>query len=95
METKLIFKRKIYSQILEWKNSPIQNSALLIEGARRIGKSTIVELFAKNEFPGNYLIVDFRKESDDVKALFNDVKDLDAFFRKFFYLKIKFLKKVG
>lgn len=95
MEIKHLFKRKIYQQILEWKNSPVQNAALLIEGARRIGKSTIVEAFAKNEFPGNYLIVDFRKESDDVKNLFNDVKDLNNFFRLFFLSQGKLLKEGG
>ena len=95
MEEKIVFKRKIYNQILEWKNSPIHNSALLIEGARRIGKSTIVEEFAKNEFPGNYLIVDFRKESDSVKDLFKDVKDLDNFYRKFFLSQNKVLKEGG
>lgn len=95
METKQIFKRKIYDQILEWKNSPVRNSALLIEGARRIGKSTVVEEFAKNEFPGNYLIVDFRKESDDVKALFNNIKDLNNFFRQFFLSQNKVLKEGG
>ncbi len=93
METKQIFKRKIYDQILEWKNSPVRNSALLIEGAR--GKSTVVEEFAKNEFPGNYLIVDFRKESDDVKALFNNIKDLNNFFRQFFLSQNKVLKEGG
>jgi len=95
MEDNLIFKRKIYSDILKWKNSQIQNSALLIEGARRIGKSTIVEEFAKNEFPNNYLIVDFRKESDDLKSLFNDVKDLNNFFRQFFLLQDKVLNEGG
>lgn len=95
MEMKHIFKRKIYNQILEWKNSPIQNSALLIEGARRIGKSTIVEEFAKNEFHGNYLIVDFRKESDEIKSLFNNVKDLNNFFRQFFLSQGKVLKEGG
>lgn len=89
MESKRLFKRKISEQILEWKRSPIQNSALLIEGARRIGKSTIGEEFAKNVFPGNYLIVDFRKESDDVKSLFNNLEDLNAFFRQFFSCRIK------
>ena len=77
---------------MEWKNSPIHNSALLIEGARRIGKSTIVEEFAKNEFPNNYIIVDFRKETNDVKSLFNNVKDLNDFFRKFFLSQNKVLK---
>ena len=95
MENKRIFKRKIYDRILEWKNSPIQNSALLIEGARRIGKSTIVEAFANNEFPGNYIIVDFRKESDDFKSLFNNIKNLDAFYRKFFLAQGKVLAEGG
>ena len=95
MQEKKLFKRKIYKQILEWKNSPIHNSALLIEGARRIGKSTIVEEFAKNEFPNNYIIVDFRKETNDVKSLFNNVKDLNDFFRKFFLSQNKVLKEGG
>lgn len=95
MEEKVVFKRKIYNQILEWKNSPIHNSALLIEGARRIGKSTIVEEFAKNEFKDNYIMVDFRKESKDVKDLFNNVKDLNDFFRKFFLSQNKVLKDGG
>ena len=95
MYIRKVFKRKIYNQILEWKNSPIQNSALLIEGARRIGKSTIVEEFARNEFPGNYIIVDFRKESDDFKTLFNNIKDLDNFYRQFFLSQNKVLKEGG
>jgi len=45
----MVYKRKICNQLLEWKNSKVNNSAILIEGARRIGKSTIVEEFAKNE----------------------------------------------
>ena len=95
MEEKTVFKRKIYNQILEWKNSPIHNSALLIEGARRIGKSTIVEEFAKNEFANNYIMIDFRKESDEVKSLFNNIKDLNDFFRKFFLSQNKVLKEGG
>ena len=46
----MLFKRKTYSKLLEWKNASEGNSALLIEGARRIGKSTVVEAFAKNEY---------------------------------------------
>lgn len=87
----MIFKRKIYDVMLEWKNSPIQNSALLIEGARRIGKSTIAEEFAKNEFD-DYLLIDFRKESQEVKELFNNTKDMNAFFRNFFLSQGKALK---
>lgn len=95
MKEKNIFKRKIYNKILEWKESPVHNSALLIEGARRIGKSTIVEEFAKNEFPNNYIIVDFRKEPEELKNLFNDVRNLDSFFQKFFLFKNKVLKEGG
>ena len=95
MNKEKVFKRKVYNQILEWKNSPIHNSALLIEGARRVGKSTIVEEFARNEFKNNYIIVDFRKETDEVKELFNNVKDLNAFFRQFFLLQNKVLKDGG
>ena len=78
-----------------WLDSPVHNSALLIEGARRVGKSTIVEEFAKNRFPGNYLIVDFRKEPEDVRRLFDSVKDLDDFFRKFFLSQNRVLKEGG
>ena len=45
----MIYKRKVYNELLAWKNSKVNNSALLIEGARRIGKSTIVDEFAKSE----------------------------------------------
>ena len=95
METKKVFKRKIYTKMLEWKNSPIHNSALLIEGARRIGKSTIVEEFAEKEFPNNYIIVDFRKELEEVKELFNDVRNLNSFFQKFFLFKNHVLREGG
>lgn len=53
-----MFKRKIYSKILNWKNSRQGDSALLIEGARRVGKSTVVEEFAKNEYK-SYILIDF------------------------------------
>lgn len=95
MGNEIIFKRKIYDKILEWKNSPLHNSALLIEGARRIGKSTIVEKFAKDEFGDNYIMIDFRKEGDDVKKLFNDIKNLDAFFSMLFLSQNKVLKEGG
>lgn len=54
----MVFKRKIYQQLLDWKKEPNKNSALLIEGARRIGKTTIVKEFGKNEY-SNYLYIDF------------------------------------
>lgn len=74
-----IFKRKIYTDILKWKNENEGKTALLIEGARRIGKSTIVEEFARKEY-NSYIIIDFNKVSNDIKSLFNDLTDLDFLF---------------
>ena len=85
----MVFKRKIYDRLLEWKELSNGQSALLIEGARRIGKSTIVETFAKNEYE-DYLILDFAKEDKDIKQNFeNNIGDLDTFFRNLFLLKGK------
>lgn len=76
-----IFKRKIYEELLNWKKESNGKSALLIEGARRVGKSTIVEYFAKNEYK-SYILVDFDKEGDSIKDLFKDgFRDLDSLFR--------------
>ena len=85
------FKRKIYEKLLEWKNSSVKNSALLIEGARRVGKSTIVEEFAKSEYE-DYIMIDFMYETDEMKNLFKDLKNLDLFFSNFFLLAGKTLK---
>ena len=74
-----IFQRKIYSQILQWKQDNAGKSALLIEGARRVGKSTIVEAFAKREYK-SYILIDFNKASARIKALFDDLMDLDYIF---------------
>lgn len=71
---KTIFKRKIYSSLLEWKNNDSDKTALLIEGVRRVGKSTVVEQFAKNEFR-SYLLIDFMKASNTVKELFSNHSD--------------------
>lgn len=76
---KRVFKRKIYDKLLRWKQESGGESALMIQGARRIGKSTIVEEFAKNEY-SSYLLIDFNKVSDVVKSLFNDLMDLDFIF---------------
>lgn len=76
----MILKRKIYSQLLDWKNTTHGTKALLIEGARRIGKSTIVEEFAKNEYK-SYVIIDFNDVSSIVTQAFeNYLNDLDTFF---------------
>ena len=74
-----VFKRKIYERILKWKQDSNGKSALMIQGARRIGKSTIVEEFAKNEY-SSHLIIDFNKASTTVKSLFDDLMDLDFIF---------------
>ena len=56
MSTETVFRRKIYQDMLKWKKERDGETALLIEGARRIGKSTIVEEFAKNEYDSYILI---------------------------------------
>ena len=61
----MVFKRKIYDKLLEWKALSAGTSAVLLEGARRIGKSTIVEEFAKQEYD-DYMILDFAKENNIV-----------------------------
>lgn len=75
----IIFKRKIYDRILQWKRENNGKSALLIEGPRRVGKSTIVREFAKKEYK-SYIFIDFNKASEDVKRLFDDLMDLDRIF---------------
>ena len=73
-------KRKIYDRLLEWKNNRQGEVALLIEGARRIGKSYIVEQFARNEYE-SYILIDFNKVEPRVKRWFSDyMEDLDTFF---------------
>jgi len=76
---KSVFTRKIYREILEWKENRSDKYALLIKGARRVGKSTIVEEFAKKEFK-SYIMIDFAHVSKDIKDLFEDTYDLDFFF---------------
>ena len=76
---KTVFERKIYREILEWKENRSDKYALLIKGARRIGKSTIVEEFAKKEFK-TYIKIDFASTSKEIKDLFDDTYDLDYFF---------------
>ncbi|WMD16933.1 AAA family ATPase [Anaerostipes hadrus] len=74
-----MFKRKIYSKMQEWKRDSDGKTALLIEGARRIGKSTVVEEFAKNEYE-SYILIDFARASKETKELFEDVSDLNFLF---------------
>ncbi len=75
-------RRKIYEQLLRWKTESAPETALLIEGARRVGKSWIVEEFAKREYR-SFVLIDFNKVSKAVIDVFkNDLEDLDVFFRK-------------
>ena len=74
-----IFKRKIYERILRWKKESDGRTALLIKGARRIGKSTIAEEFARAEYE-SYIIIDFSIADDAVKELFSHISDLNYFF---------------
>lgn len=74
-----IFKRKIYDKIVEWKRERNGSTALLIKGARRVGKSTIVREFAKREYK-SYIAIDFAKASAAVKGLFDDLDNLDFIF---------------
>lgn len=76
----MIFKRKIYSKFLAWKEESQGQKALLVEGARRIGKSTVVEEFAKNEYK-SYILIDFVRTPDAVKEYFYlHLNDLDTFY---------------
>ncbi|MBQ4630703.1 MAG: ATP-binding protein [Clostridia bacterium] len=74
-----MFKRKIYDKLLEWKRESDGHTALLVEGARRIGKSTVVEEFGKNEYE-SYILIDFAFAPQSVKDLFLDMSDLNYFF---------------
>lgn len=74
-----MFKRKIYDQLLRWKSTSNGKTAVLIEGPRRVGKSTVVEEFAKNEYE-SYIIVDFYRASSATKQLFDDLSDLNYIF---------------
>lgn len=74
-----IFKRKIYNRLLDWKREEKGRTALLIEGARRIGKSTIAREFGKNEYE-SYILIDFSNASSKARSPFDDISDLDALF---------------
>lgn len=75
----MIFQRKLYDKMLEWKKEFDGKTALLIKGARRVGKSTLVEEFAKNEYE-SYILIDFSIASKEVHALFEDLSDLNYIF---------------
>lgn len=75
----MIFKRKLYDDMLRWKQERQGSTALLIKGARRVGKSTLVEDFAKREYK-SYVLIDFSHVSTQLNSLFEDISNLDFFF---------------
>lgn len=74
-----IFKRKAYDKLLQWKQQSNGHSALLVEGARRVGKSTLVEQFAKHEYR-SHLLIDFNNVPQEVMHWFEELEDLDYLF---------------
>lgn len=84
----IYFRRKMYATMLKWKTERNGDTALLIQGARRIGKSTIAEEFAKHEYK-SYIMIDFSKVSKEVSELFNDLSDLD-----YLFLRLQFIYQV-
>lgn len=75
----MYFKRKTYDKLLEWKNLYSDKYAVLLEGARRVGKSTIAENFAKNEYK-SYILIDFSKTTSNILECFDDIGNLNIFF---------------
>ena len=74
-----MFRRKAYDKMLKWKNEFAGSYACLLEGARRVGKSTIAEEFAKNEYD-SYLKIDFANVTPEILSVFDDISKLDLFF---------------
>lgn len=92
-EETIIFKRKAYNRMLQWKKERAGATALLIQGARRIGKSTLAEEFAKNEYK-SHLLIDFSVAPAEVFDLFNDISDLNyIFFRLQLIYKIQLYER--
>lgn len=85
----MAIQRKFYEKMLNWKKTG-GKTALLIEGARRIGKSTLAETFAQNEYD-DYILLDFSEEDDSVLENFKHIGNLDRFFQNLFLLKGKTL----
>ena len=75
----MYFKRKAYKKLLEWKKNYSSEYAVMLEGARRVGKSTIAETFAKNEYK-SHILIDFSKAAANITECFNDIGNPDVFF---------------
>ena len=76
---KTIFKRKIYNSLLDWKKKWDGAYSVLIQGARRVGKSTIAEQFAQNEYK-SYIKIDFAHITREMLSIFDDINNLPMFF---------------
>lgn len=89
----IYFKRKLYAKMLQWKNERDGATALLIQGARRIGKSTLVEEFARNEYD-SYLLIDFSVAPTEIHDLFKDISDLNyLFFRLQLHYNVQLIER--
>lgn len=77
----MIFKRKIYDEMQKWKQEQNGKTALLLKGARRVGKTTIVKDFASKEYQ-SFILIDFAKTSADIRNLFDDMSNPDDFFSR-------------
>jgi predicted AAA+ superfamily ATPase len=77
----MVFKRKIYEKLLQWKREDDGTTAILIKGARRVGKSTIAKEFAEKEYE-THILIDFAECADEVRDLFNDVSNPDFIFMR-------------
>ena len=89
-----MIKRKIYKKILEWKETTKGSRALLIEGARRIGKSTVVTEIGKNEYK-SFILVDFSNVRKKILDLFDNLNELDVLFQTLsleYNTRLSFLK---
>lgn len=87
-----MFRRKAYDKLLSWKKESNGTTAILVEGARRIGKSTVVEYFAQKEYK-DYILIDFSTAEKEVLDNFENINNLDTFFRNLFILKEKSLEE--
>ena len=75
----MYFKRKAYDELLKWKKNYADRYAVLLEGARRVGKSTIAETFARNEYD-TYILIDFAEAGEAIRDCFDDIANLNIFF---------------
>lgn len=87
-----MFRRKLYDFLKEWKQDSKGSSAVMIEGARRIGKSTVAEEFARTEYE-DYILIDFSIADIAIKDNFDNISDMDMFFRNLFSLTGRRLKE--